>query len=67
MIGEATTDEELLQQLADDVGEMARRLPHEARADATDRVLRAAIDDDFAALVEGVTPYLSARLVAEED
>ena len=56
---------DLLRQLGDDVGEMARRLPHEARTDVTDAVLRAAIDDNYAALIDSVTPYLSARLLAK--
>jgi DNA repair exonuclease SbcCD nuclease subunit len=67
MLGQAAADEELLQQLEDDVGEMARRLPHEARAETTDSVLRAAVDGNYAGLIDGVGPYLSARLMAEED
>lgn len=66
MLQEAGTDTDLLQQLEADIGEMARRLPHEVRGDVEDAVLKAAIDGDYAALIAEVTPYLSARLIAGE-
>jgi hypothetical protein len=66
MVQEAAADTDLLQQLQDEIDEMVRRLPHEVRADAEDAVLQAAIDGDHAALIAEVTPYLSARLTAEE-
>ena len=67
MLQEAGSDTDLLHQLKADIGEMVRRLPHEARADVEDPVLKAAINGDHAALIAEVTPYLSARLMAEED
>ena len=66
MLGEAHADDALVEQLKKDVGELTRRLPPEARAEVEDKVLQAAIDDDYAGLIDSVTPYLSARLLAEE-
>ena len=67
MLQEAGSDADLLHEIETDVGEMIRRLPHEVRADVADIVLKAAIDGDHAALIAAVTPYLSARLMAEAD
>ena len=71
MLQEAGSDADLLHEIETDVGEMIRRLPHEVRADVADNVadivLKAAIDGDHAALIAAVTPYLSARLMAEAD
>ena len=66
MLGKASADDALVEQLKRDVGELTRRLPHELRAEVEDKVLQAAIDDDYAGLIDLVTPYLSARLLAEE-
>ena len=66
MLGEAHAADALVEQLKRDVGELTRRLPPEARAEVEDKVLQAAIDDDYAGLIDSVTPYLSARLLAEE-
>ena len=67
MLQHASADAELLEQLEGDIGEMVRQLPHEARTDVEDSVLTAALDGDHAALISEVAPYLSARLVTEED
>ena len=67
MLQEAGSDADLLRQLESDIGEMVSRLPYEARINVEDRVLKAAIDGDHAALIAAVTPYLSARLMAEAD
>ena len=67
MLQEAGKDADLLHEIETDVGEMIRRLPHDVRADVEDIVLKAAIDGDHAALIAAVTPYLSARLMAEAD
>lgn len=64
MLQEAVSDAGLLDELGADIGEMVRRLPHEARADVEDVALGAAIDGDHAALIAEVIPYLSARLMA---
>ena len=65
MLGDAGEDAALLEQLEADIGELVRRLPHEVRADAEDAVLKAAIDGDYASLIDQVTGYLTARIMAE--
>ena len=67
MLAEASADEELVQQLRMDIGKLIRGLPHEVREAVEDRVMQRAIDDDYAALIAEAVPYLSARLMAEED
>ena len=67
MLLDAGSDDELLAQIAGDIGELVRRLPHEVRADTEDQVLGAAIEGDYVALINNVAPYLSARLIAQED
>lgn len=64
---EADSDPDLLSKLQTDIGEMVRRLPHEVRADVEDIMLKAAVDDDYTALIAEVIPYLSARLIARDD
>ena len=66
MLQEAGSDADLLRQLETDIGEMVRRLPYEARDGVEDKVLKAAMDGDHAALISAITPYLSARLMAGE-
>ena len=65
MLKEAMVDEELLEQLKLDIGQLIAKLPHKLRDVPEDVVLSAAADGDYAALVEQVTPYLNARLTAE--
>ena len=66
MLQDAGSDDELLTQIAGEIGELVRRLPHEVRADAEDQVLGAAVEGDYVALINNVAPYLSARLIAQE-
>ena len=66
MLKEAIVDEELLGQLKSNIGELIAKLPHELRDGCEDEVLNAAVDGDYAALVGRVTPYLNARLTAED-
>ena len=66
MLKEAVADEELLGQLKTDIGELVGKLPHEVREECEDEVLGAAVAGDYAALIEQVTPYLNARLTAED-
>lgn len=66
MLKEAVVDEELLEQLKADVGELIGKLPHRLRDGCEDEVLDAAVAGDYAALIELVTPYLNARLMAED-
>jgi len=66
MLAEANTDDDLLGELQTNIGEFIGRLPHSVRDGCEDEVLRAAVDGDYAALVGRVTPYLNARLTAED-
>ena len=66
MLKEAIVDEELLGQLKSDIGQLIAKLPHKLRDGPEDEVLSTAADGDYAALVEQVTPYLNARLTAED-
>lgn len=67
MLREAGSDSELIKQLQGDIGELVRRLPHELRESTEDEVFAAAVAGDFAGLIEHVTPYLNARLTAEDN
>lgn len=64
MLADAGKDEGLLQQLASDIGELSRRLPADLRTGVEDAALKAAIDGDYADVIEHVQDYLSARLTA---
>lgn len=66
MLQEAGSDEDLLAQIEGDIGELVRRLSHDVRVDIEDQILKSAIEGDYAALIANVTPYLTARLTAEE-
>ena len=66
MLKEAIVDKELLGQLKSDIGELIAKLPHKLRDGCEDEVLSTAAEGDFAALVREVTPYLNARLTAED-
>jgi len=66
LLPEALNDPDLLKQLDEDVGELVRRLPHEIRSQATDTVLRGAIDGKYADLVTELSGFISARLTREE-
>ncbi len=65
MLGDASEDAALLEQLDADIGELVRKLPHEVRADAEDAVLKAAINGDYAGLICEASGYLTARITAE--
>ena len=67
MLQDAGSDDGLLAQIAGDIGELVRRLPYEVRTDMEDQVLKSAIEGDYVALINNVAPYLSARLIAQED
>ena len=66
MLQAAASDEDLLAEIEGDIGELARRLPHEVRADIEDQVLKSAVEGEYATLISNVAPYLSARLIAQE-
>ena len=66
MLKEAIADEELLGQLKANIGELIGKLPHKLRDGCEDEVLGAAVAGDYPALIGQVTPYLNARLSAED-
>ncbi len=66
MLQDAGNDNELLAQIESDVGELVRRLPHELRVDIEDKVLKSAVEGNYAAIISDVAPYLSARLIGQE-
>ena len=66
MLKEAVADEDLLGQLKADIGELIGKLPHKLRDGCEDEVLGAAVAGDYAVLIGQVTPYLNARLTAED-
>jgi DNA repair protein SbcD/Mre11 len=69
MLGDAAEDAELLQRLEADIGQLVRKLPHDARELAAgedeDPILRAAVGGDYAALLRCAGAYLTARLTAD--
>jgi len=67
MLQTAMSDETLLSEIEEDIGALVRRLPHDIRAGIEDHVLKSAVEGEYAALIDGVAPYLSARLIARED
>lgn len=67
MLDEAGKDEDLLQQLASDIGELSRNLPSDLRIGAEDPALKAAINGDYADVIAHVQDYLSARLTVTSD
>ena len=67
MLQESDSDADLRRRIETDIGGMVRRLPSEVRSTVEDTVLKAAVDGDHAALIAGVTPILSARLLGEQD
>ena len=67
MFQDAGTDKELITHMQGDIGKLVRLLPHELKDSVTDEVLVAAITGNFSDLIEQVTPYLNARLMAEHD
>ncbi len=67
MLDEAGKDEELLERLASDIGELSRRLPTELRMGTEDAALKAAINGNYADVIGHVQDYLSARLTVPGD
>ena len=67
MLQDAGTDDELLAQIKSDIGQLVQKLPYEVQMDIEDQVLKSAIEGDYVALINNVAPYLSARLIAQED
>ena len=59
------TDPELLDDIARDVGELLRRVPHAVREDLENPALQAALAGDYAPLAREATDYLLARLTTD--
>ncbi len=66
MLKEARADDELLGHLKTNISELTSKLPPELREGSEDEVFRAAVGGDYAALIGLATPYLNARLSAED-
>ena len=66
MLASAGGDAGLLQSIEGDVGELVQRLPQDVRDEIEDTVLQTAVQCDYTGLIEQVTPYLAARLAAED-
>ena len=66
MLKEAIADEDLLGELKKNFSELIGKLPYKLRDGCEDEVLGAAVEGDYGALIEKVTPYLNARLTAED-
>ena len=67
MLSGAADDAGLLQSIAGDVGELVQRLPQDVRDEIENTVLHTAVECDYARLIEQVTPFLAARLAAQDD
>ncbi|MCP3468688.1 DNA repair exonuclease (plasmid) [Bradyrhizobium sp. CCGUVB23] len=65
LLAQAADDADLQAEIASDLGDVVRRLPHDAALDIDDPLLEAAINKDFGAVIEQAGAYLSARLAAE--
>ena len=65
-MAEAAADQTLRSQLESDVGELVRKLPHDARTDLEEGVLKAAIGGNYADVVDQASRYLMARLTTTD-
>jgi DNA repair exonuclease SbcCD nuclease subunit len=61
ILEEANADPGLQRELDADIGELARRLPHDVRSNVEDAVLKAALNGDYSELISEATGRLSAR------
>jgi len=66
LLAEAPEDPQLLRDLEEDVGLLARRLKPDVAESVEDPALRHAIGGDFTALARDAAPWLLARLDGEE-
>ncbi|UFW48164.1 MULTISPECIES: metallophosphoesterase family protein [Bradyrhizobium] len=64
LLSQAAGDSELQAQIANELGELIRKLPHDAALDVDDTLLLAAINKDFAVVIDQAGAYLNARLSA---
>jgi DNA repair exonuclease SbcCD nuclease subunit len=62
LLEQAKDDKDLLDQMEGDIGILARKLPHEIRADAEDPTLESAIKGDYGTMIDQVKSLLMSRL-----
>lgn len=62
MMGQAAADADLRGQLASDLGDLVRKLPHDVRADVENTALKAAIDGDYTKIIAEAGVFLTAQL-----
>lgn len=62
LLEQAKDDKDLLDQMEGDIGVLARKLPHEIRADAEDPTLESAIKGDYGTMIDQMKSLLMARL-----
>ncbi|RXG95829.1 metallophosphoesterase family protein [Bradyrhizobium vignae] len=65
LLAQAAGDSDLQAEIANDLGDLVRRLPHEAALDIDDFLLEAVIAKQYSVVIEQAGEYLSARLTAE--
>ena len=66
MMLDSVKDDELLTEIRREIGELVSSLPHELKVDMEDELLKSAVGEDYASIIKGVTPYLSARIAGLE-
>jgi DNA repair exonuclease SbcCD nuclease subunit len=68
LLAEAGADAGLVAQIEEELGPLVRRLPHDLRRELEPgSLLQLAADGDVVALIAAVEPWLSARVVAQDD
>lgn len=65
LLAQAAWDSDLQAEIANDLGDLVRKLPHEAALDVDDSLLEAVIAKEYPAVIEQAGAYLSARLTTE--
>ncbi|MDA9527263.1 metallophosphoesterase family protein [Bradyrhizobium sp. CCBAU 25338] len=65
LLAQAAGDSDLQAEIANDLGDLVRRLPHDAALDIDDFLLEAVIAKQYSVVIEQAGEYLSARLTAE--
>lgn len=67
MLEKADSDVELLKQLEEDIGKLIHQLPYELRVSPDDKVFAAAVEGNYASVIEQVLAYINARLLVEDN
>ncbi|MDA9503965.1 metallophosphoesterase [Bradyrhizobium sp. CCBAU 11386] len=66
LLAQAASDCDLQAEIADDLGDLVRRLPHEVANDLDDPFLEAVIAKQLPTMIEQASSYLGARLAVEK-